>query len=367
MGSVIPMTGRMIHHLDGSCESQQYDLDKRAINSIDRGFLNNLLLDAIGQCDNITTVFNAKFETMDLGDKPTLRFTDSTSEFDFIIGADGVFSRVRQQLQKFIRMDFHQEFIDCAYLELSIAAGGSNKFKIDKNHLHIWPRHNFMLIALPNEGGSFTSTFFGPWELLESLDSDQKITEFFHMEFPDAVELITEEKLLDAFHNHPKGQLLSISCSQYHFKDKCLIIGDAAHAMVPFYGQGMNCGFEDVRVLLKLLEEDEASAFERYSEVRHEDLTAIVELAKENYKEMSHKVTSKLFLLRKKVDFLLTYYFRDKWIPLYTMVTFRTDISYSQAVARVERQDQILKILQTGVIGISFFAGWKAWRIFSKK
>jgi kynurenine 3-monooxygenase len=362
----------MIHHLDGKCESQRYDLEGKGINSIDRGYLNDLLIDEIEKQENIKLEFGKRLVRMDLADTPALTFTsDETRYFDFVVGADGVFSRVRQELQKFTRMDYSQRYIDCAYLELSIAPGNEDdKFRIDKNHLHIWPRHNFMLIALPNLDGSFTSTFFAPWSIIESLDSDERVLELFRTEFPDAVPLITEEKLLYAFRNHPRGKLLSVMCNPYHFEDKCLIIGDAAHAMVPFYGQGMNCGFEDVNVLLSLLnkhEKDLAGSFEEYSQSRHKDLVAIVELAEENYKEMSHKVTSKLFLVRKQIDFLLTYFLRDKWIPLYTMVSFRSDIPYSTAVQRVERQDKILKVLQSCVVGAIGAVGFQIWRYLQRK
>lgn len=369
---VIPMTGRMIHHLpkDGEAdillESQQYSLDNEAINSIDRGYLNDLLIDELDKHPFIKLQFGKKLESMNLSGTPTLQFANlETHSFDLVIGADGVFSKVRQELMKIIRMDFKQEYIDCAYLELSIPSDPQDSsFQIDKNHLHIWPRHKFMLIALPNLDGSFTSTFFAPWSLMESLDEDSKILEFFRSEFPDALPLITEDALLNAFRSHPRGKLLSVTCSKYHYQDKCLIVGDASHGMVPFYGQGMNCGFEDVFVLMQLLNKHEDNigmALEEYTETRHKDLVAIVELAKENYKEMSHKVTSKMFLLRKQLDFMLTYYLRDRWIPLYTMVSFRADIPYSEAVERVKRQDLVLKWLQIGVVCVAGLASCKLW------
>lgn len=371
---VIPMTGRMIHKLNGEQESQRYDVDGvKGINSIDRGYLNELLLDEV-EAAGMRVKFNQKLERVNVlsNDKVSLKFANTNEEppeFDFIVGADGSFSKVRSELQKFIRMDYSQEYIDCAYLELSIPPGENNTFSLDKNHLHIWPREDFMLIALPNLDGSFTSTFFGPWKLLESLKTDDDVMKFFEKYFPDAIILIGKESLLYAFANHPKGKLLSLKCSRYHYENKILIIGDAAHSMVPFYGQGMNCGFEDVHVLLSLLEKHQnntLTAFNEYSETRHKDLLAIVDLAIANYKEMSHKVNSKLFILKTNINFILTKILKDKWLPLYTMVSFRSDINYSDAIAITRRQDKILNLIQAGFGIVSALGALRLWRWFKK-
>lgn len=364
---VIPMYGRMIHKLDGKQESQKYSLYGEAINSIDRSYLNNLLLDEVEK-SGIEVKFNHKLLKMDLKDTPTLYFQGDEEPVivNLVVGADGSFSRVRQELQKFVRMDYSQEYIDCAYLELSIPAAekveGEERFKLNKNHLHIWPRHKFMLIALANLDGSFTSTFFAPWSMFDELDTDEKVLRFFKQQFPDAVDLIGEDKLLHAFNNHPRGSLLSLRCNKYHHKDNAILIGDAAHAMVPFYGQGMNCGFEDVFVLLSLLEKNDldlAATFKEYSETRVKDLAAIVDLAIGNYNEMSHKVTSTLFLFRKQVDFLLTYLLKDKWLPLYTMVSFRSDIPYHSAIKIFQRQDRILHWIQNTLLAATTFGVFK--------
>ncbi|KAH3664387.1 hypothetical protein WICMUC_005772 [Wickerhamomyces mucosus] len=372
LSKVIPMSGRMIHKYNGELESQQYDLHGKSINSIDRSFLNEELLNEV-ESKGISVNFNHKLSSVNLDSaKPLLRFETLTSpvvNVDFVIGADGSFSKVRQELQKFVRMDYSQEYIDCAYLELSIPADEEGKFLLDKNHLHIWPRSSFMLIALPNIDGSFTSTFFAPWELIESLNEDSKILEFFQKEFPDSVKLIGKESLLHAFHHHPKGKLLSLKCNKYNYEDKVLIIGDAAHSMVPFYGQGMNCGFEDVFVLLELLEKNSdhlKKSFDEYTRTRHEDLLAIVDLAIGNYKEMSHKVNSKIFLIKKKIDFLLTYFLKDKWLPLYTMVSFRSDIKYSKAVATVKKQEKVLNFIQVIVLLSAAFGSFKIAKLFRK-
>jgi len=373
LSQVIPMTGRMIHDIQGNLQSQKYGLNGvEAINSIDRSYLNELLLNEVEK-QGIKLKFNHKLEKIQMiqTKKSSMKLffnNDETLEFDLVIGADGSFSKVRQNLQKLIRMDYQQEYINCAYLELSIPANTNSntqdRFQLDKNHLHIWPRDQFMLIALPNLDGSFTSTFFAPWEIIESLNTDSIILDFFHKNFKDAINLIGEDKLIYAFKHHPKGKLLSLNCNPYHYQDKVIIIGDAAHSMVPFYGQGMNCGFEDVFVLLKLLESKDcvADALKEYSQTRHDDLVSIIELAKENYKEMSHKVNSKLFLFKKQLDFLLTRLLKDRWLPLYTMISFRSDISYSKAVKIHSRQARILKCIQNFVIGGVFLGAVKLYR-----
>ncbi|KAH3688482.1 hypothetical protein WICPIJ_000545 [Wickerhamomyces pijperi] len=372
---VIPMTGRMIHKLSGEEESQKYALDgKKGINSIDRGYLNELLLEELDISEKKVEVkFGYKLEKVQEDGKISFTNTNTKQQeqfqFDLVIGADGSFSKVRSELQKFIRLDYSQQYIDCAYLELSIPALDNNGFSLDKNHLHIWPRDDFMLIALPNLDGSFTSTFFAPWGLFESkeLSNDEGILKFFRYNFPDAVELIGEESLLYAFAHHPRGKLLSLKCNQYNYKDKILIIGDAAHSMVPFYGQGMNCGFEDVFVLTELLDkhrDDLSLAFEEYSQTRVHDLSAIVDLAISNYKEMSHKVNSKLFLLKTKIDFLLTKSLGDRWLPLYTMVSFRADIGYAKAVQISKRQDIILNWIQAGIVGL--VGGLGLWNVLGR-
>ncbi|CCH42857.1 Kynurenine 3-monooxygenase [Wickerhamomyces ciferrii] len=377
LSKVIPMTGRMIHNLEGVQTSQNYGLTgKEAINSIDRSYLNELLLNEVEKA-GITLKFNHKLDRIDFNNdngNPILKFIGNEIEpleFDFIIGADGSFSKVRQNLQKFIRMDYQQEYIDCGYLELSIPGGGpqQNEFLLDKNHLHIWPRDKFMLIALANLDGSFTSTFFAPWDILEKLSNDDAVLEFFEKYFKDSVELIGKDHLLKCFRDHPRGSLLTLNCKPYHFANKVIVIGDAAHSMVPFYGQGMNCGFEDVYVLLKLLEQekDVGAAFSKYSETRYKDLASILELAKENYKEMSHKVNSKVFLLKKQIDFILTRILKDKWLPLYTMISFRQDIMYSKAVEVHQRQDKILKIIQNVILGAAVFGASRVYKYLTQK
>lgn len=380
---IIPMHGRMIHDLKGNQESQNYGLFGECINSIDRGVLNNNLLDEVDNIENITLKFGHKLSNIKFSDsKQTCVFTTSpdqdtqTFDFDFIVGCDGAYSTTRSQMQRELRMDYSQEYIDCCYIELYIPPAKGNdaafdgKFAISPNHLHIWPRGTYMLIALANGDGSFTSTFFGPWSLIESLDTRDKIQEFLISNFPDAVDLIGLEPALNAFENHPRGALMCVECKPYNLSQgRAIILGDAAHSMVPFYGQGMNCGFEDVKVLMKLLDKhagNRAVAFDAYSAQRHIDLVSIIKLAKNNYKEMSHSVTSSLYLMRKKLDTILGRVFKGKWLPLYTMVSFRGDIPYHKAIEIETRQKTILAYLQSVIILATSVGGFGLYKVLRR-
>lgn len=379
--NLIPMRGRMVHDLAGNEISQNYGLYGEAINSIDRADLNRTLLDELDKSPNCETFFNYKLVRVTFKPTPKLTFSVTqpmesdkfsnileVNDVDLVVGADGAHSVVRSQLQKVVRMDLNQEFIDHAYMELRIGRAhdelnDDNMFKMDKNHLHIWPRGSHMLIALPNVDGSFTSTLFASWKTFEDLDTDEKVLDFFWRDFPDVFEkgLMTKEDVLKSFNENPRGSLICIKCSPYNFEDKCIIIGDAAHSMVPFYGQGMNCGFEDVRVLMDILEKrnfaDFAKSFEEYTTTRHKDLTAIIDLAMRNYVEMRQSVTSTTYKMRKKLDGILSRSLHDYWLPLYTMVSFRPDIPYSEAVRREQRQASIVKNIVTWSTGLFLTAG----------
>lgn len=372
---IIPMKGRMIHDLEGNQESQIYGLFGESINSIDRAKLNEDMITEIDRFNRANTnhvhlKFNHKLVKMNLpakkgkcrveflvegGEEPV------GSEFDFVVGADGSYSSVRHQLQKYVRMDYQQEYIDKCYVELYIPPGEGGSFTIDPNHLHIWPRKEFMLIALANGDGSFTSTFFGPWALTESLNSRETVEPFFSHNFPDAVELIGMDNIVRVFDENPRGALMQVTCSHYNYEDKCIIIGDAAHSMVPFYGQGMNCGFEDVRILLELMDKHSTrkDAFDEYTLTRGKDLRAILKLALDNYREMSTKVISQLYLFRKTLDGVLGRLIPDYWVPMYTMVSFRADIPYSECVRREKKQTAILKgveLLSITAIALGVYA-----------
>lgn len=372
--NIVPMKGRMVHDLQGNTTSQEYGLFGECINAIDRSMLNNDMLTEAEKFENVSLNFGYKLTKIDFhSSKQTCMFSTISEpvkfEFDFIIGCDGAFSMTRHQIQREIKMNFAQEYIDCFYIELYIPPltkcneEFEGNFAICPNHLHIWPRHDYMLIALPNSDGSFTSTFFGPWSLAKRLNTKETIASFLVENFPDAISLMGLENAVYAFEHHPKASLLSIKCNTYHVDGgKCIIIGDAAHAMVPFYGQGMNCGFEDVRVLMEMMEKhnnDRRLAFEEYSVTRQKDLDAIIDLAKNNYQEMSHKVSSKKYLLRRLLNIVLGKLLKGNWLPLYTMVSFRSDISYYKAVEISKRQDKILNYLQGLILTFCSLGGYK--------
>ncbi|OBA24365.1 kynurenine 3-monooxygenase [Metschnikowia bicuspidata var. bicuspidata NRRL YB-4993] len=386
---VIPMKGRMIHDITGTKqESQIYGLFGESIKSIDRLFLNRQLLDELDNTD-VEVLFEHKLTGVSdidkLGAHPTLKFATSGSEeavfnFDYVVGTDGAHSQFRYQMQKTMRMDFSQKYIDMQYMELSIppvegaAATSAGRFSLDPNHLHIWPRKDYMLIALANGDGSFTSTFFSPWEIIESIGSAEDFVAFFKQAFPDACGLIGEEGLRYAYDNQPRGSLVQVSASPYASpNNRAIILGDAAHSMVPFYGQGMNCGFEDVHVLMQLLEQSNGlldAAFGKYTGARKADLDAICKLALDNYYEMSTKVTDPFYLLRKKVDYYLGKYANDvlfPWVPMYSMVSFRGDIRYSEAVAREQRQTRVLNWIQYVTLGgLAIYGAARAAQVLEK-
>ena len=343
----IPMHGRMIHALDGNLTFQPYGKEGQFINSISRGSLNKLLIDT-AESEGVKFNFQRQITHVDLK-QTSLTLVEngvtSSRAFDAIIGADGAFSVVRLAMQFTDRYDFAQDYIEHGYKELTIPAGSHGKFNLEKNALHIWPRESFMLIALPNPDGSFTCTLFFPFEghlSFSSLNSDEKILEFFKTYFPDALALIPD--VLNDFKSNTTSSLVTMKCYPWA-RNKTLLIGDAAHAVVPFYGQGMNAGFEDCRILNQLLSihhDNWEKTIIDFQQQRKENTDAIAQLALDNFIEMRDHVASDDFLLRKKIEAKLYDLYPDRWIPLYSMVTFHDDIPYAEAFHTGLKQKKIM-------------------------
>ncbi len=340
---IIPLHGRVMHDTKGALTFLPYGTQGQFINSTSRGGLNIVLIDEAEKL-GVTFHFGQRIEHVDL-EKTQLTLDSQTQIFDLIIGADGAFSAVRGAMQISDRFNYDQHYIQHGYKELTIPSGIGNTFRLEKNALHIWPRESFMLIALPNPDGSFTCTLFFPFNgspSFESLNTNHAIQKFFQETFPDATALIPD--LLEEFHKNPSASLVTIKCYPW-VKNKTLLIGDAAHAIVPFYGQGMNAGFEDCRVLNDLLnkyKDDWDKVLPEFEELRKADADAIAQLALDNFVEMRDLVGDADFLLRKKIEAKLHQLFPDQWIPLYSMVTFHEDIRYSEALTIGGKQKVIM-------------------------
>jgi kynurenine 3-monooxygenase len=266
---------------------------------------------------------------------------------DLLFGADGAFSATRLSLQlQSDRFEYQQHYIESGYKELIIPPGKNGEFLMEKNALHIWPRGSFMMIALPNPDGNFTCTLFLPFEgekSFENLKTKENISKFFNEEFPDAVPLMPT--LVEDFIHNPVSSLVTVKCYPWTFDNKIALIGDAAHAIVPFYGQGMNCGFEDCVILNSLIEkhhENWEEIFKHYQELRKPDADAIADLAVANFIEMRDKTADPKFLLQKKIEARFSQKHPDKWIPLYSMVTYSPHIRYSTAQKEGIKQQAIM-------------------------
>src|SRR5467141_3973594 len=348
----IPMRGRMIHDKSGDLHFAQYDVDpNKHINSIGRAALNTTVIEAAQRYPNVRVHFNHKCIGVDLDSATAQLLNTSTSQplsasADSIIGVDGAFSAVRQSMQlKIANFDYDESYLAHGYKELTIPPGSDGSWPMEKNALHIWPRKSFMMIALPNPDGSFTCTLF--WEFkgprsFAAMKTDEDVRRFFEEEFPDAVPLMP--KLLEEFRNNPTGSLVTIRCTPWFYKDKVALVGDAAHAVVPFYGQGMNAAFEDCVVLDECLAElpnNRERAFAEYFQRRKVNADALADLALENFIEMRDKTASRAFRAKKKLDHLLEAALPGVYLPLYTMVTF-TRIPYAEAARRARIQDRIV-------------------------
>lgn len=348
----IPMYGRYIHNKDGSTAFQPYGKNNQAIYSVSRAEINMKLMDLAEQQKDVKIYFDERCTHIDRAtltshfeNNNTKKITSTQS--DLLFGADGAFaaSRLNMQLTS-DRFEYNQHYISAGYKELIIPPGKDNSFLLEKNALHIWPRGSFMMIALPNMDGNFTCTLFLPFEGEKSfanLKTKEQVKKFFEEEFSDAVPLMPT--LLEDFMHNPVSSLVTVKCFPWTFDNKIGLIGDAAHAIVPFFGQGMNCGFEDCVVLNELIDkhkEDWTKIFTEYEQLRKPDGDSIADLAIANFIEMRDKTADKTFLLQKKIEALFNSKHPDKWIPLYSMVTYSPHIRYSTAKKEGERQQAIM-------------------------
>ena len=369
----IPMRGRMIHEKSGALHFAPYDVDpNKHINSIGRAALNTTVIEAAQRYPNVRVHFNHKCTDVDL-DSPTAHLLNNASPArtsttqpiaasgDAVIGVDGAFSAVRQSMQlKIANFEYDESYLAHGYKELTIPPGPGGSWRMEKFSLHIWPRKSFMMIALPNPDGSFTCTLFWEFEGPRSFattKTDDDVRRFFEEEFPDAVPLMPN--LVDDFKTNPTGSLVTIRCAPWFYQDKVCLVGDAAHAVVPFYGQGMNAAFEDCVVLDECLAEfpqDRHRAFTEYFQRRKINADALADLALGNFIEMRDKTASKTFRAKKKLDHFLEAALPGIYLPLYTMVTF-TRIPYAEAARRARIQNAIV---YSGIALIALIAAYFA-------
>lgn len=351
----IPMPGRYLHQQDGSSAFQAYGKNGEAIYSVSRGELNKKLMDLAEQ-HGANIHFNQRCNHVDVATN-TIHLqeengTEQSLQCDLLFGADGAFSSLRTAYSYLDRTNFSQYYVEAGYKELNIPAGSNGTWLIEKNALHIWPRNNYMMIALPNIDGSFTCTLFFPFEgdpSFSSIKIDEEIKTFFEKQFPDAVPLMPT--LLEDFRHNPVSSLITVKIFPWKYEDKSCLIGDAAHAIVPFYGQGMNAGFEDCTVLFELMEkygDDWATILDQYQTLRKPNGDAVAELALNNFIEMRDKVADPVFLERKKIEKELGLRYQGRFNSVYEMVSF-SHTPYSYALHCTKAQDWLLgQIMEHG-------------------
>jgi len=348
----IPMYGRTIHNIDEKTSFQPYGLDKQAIFSVSRASLNCKLIDIAERTGNTHFYFNEQCYNVDL-DKNIAFFENSISKVkteyktDVIFATDGAFSAVRYSaMQKLDKFNFSQNFIEDGYREILLPANVDGSYKLERDTLHIWPRGRFMLIALPNFDGSFTCTLFMPFEghhyCFNNLTSTEKVESFFKEMFPDFFKLMPH--VAETWEEHPLSSLAIIRCYPWIY-NKTALMGDAAHATVPFFGQGMNSGFEDCTVMWDLMQkhnEDWTKVFEEYQHVRKPNGDAVQDLSLQNYLVMRDKVNDEEFITQQKFEKRISQLYPNQYLPLYSMVSF-SEIEYKTALELGSKQDAMIK------------------------
>ncbi len=347
----LPMYGRLVHIPGKEAVFQPYGKSEQAIYSISRYKLNCFLLDKAEEEKNIKIYFESKAEKFAF-DKSLAYVADIEGlrhrlEAKAFFGSDGAFSALRYEMMREDKFMYEQNYIEHGYKEFTIPPAPNGDWALRKDGLHIWPRKSFMMIALPNQDKTFTCTLFFPFEGKSSfsgIDSENEIKTFFEKEFPDLITLIPD--YLSQYQNHPVASLVTIKCAPWNNRN-FLLIGDAAHAIVPFYGQGMNAGFEDCRILMEHLQSAESwdGLFSQFYKNRRADADAISDLALENFIEMRDLISDPEFILKKKLESIIVSLGIENWIPQYTMVTF-SDLPYSQAQERGHHQAFVLEQLR---------------------
>jgi kynurenine 3-monooxygenase len=347
---IIPMKGRMMHSVNGELTFQPYGKNEsEVINSISRAELNIALM-TLAEEQGATIHFRRRCVGYDVKTGAIRLRNEETGEetnhgTEIVIGCDGSASAIRAEMLKLNRFNFAQQYLNYGYKELTIPASPDGNHLLETHALHIWPRGNYMLIALPNIDGTFACILFLPFEGADSfacLATQTDVARFFESRFPDVVPLMPQ--LADNFSSNPTGAMVTIKCSPWHVEGRGLLLGDAAHAIVPFFGQGLNCGFEDCTYLMELLDRHGADwprVFAEFENQRKINTDAIADMAIENFTEMRDRVADSRFLLRKKVELALEAKYPQLFVPKYAMVTFHR-IPYSVAQARGIVQDRML-------------------------
>ncbi len=352
---MLPMAGRMIHDIDGKQHMQRYgQKNNEVIYSISRSFLNKVLIDHAESKPNVQIFFNQKLIEVELN-KSKLIFNEERKivPFEILFGSDGSASPVRNSMEEISSINFRKIPLDHGYKEINMPPDLAGNYRMDPNALHIWPRGNFMLIALPNTDHSFTCTLFFPMlgELsFSSIDSENKIIEFFKMQFPDIIEMLPN--LVEDYKNNPTGKLATVYCDKWNYKGKALIFGDAAHAIVPFFGQGMNASFQDCKVIDQMIEKYEGDwneVFSNFTKNHKPNGHAIANMALENYIEMRDLVNDEGYIKKRELELKLELEFPNRFLPRYSMVSFHS-LPYSEVYKRGEIQSKLMDEFLAGKI-----------------